>query len=46
MSRIIGEQISNMPWQERNDTAGPVWRYDKNPIIGRHASVVARSGLI
>lgn len=34
MSRIIGKELSNIPWQEK--PAGcrmPVWRYEGNPII-------------
>ena len=37
MSKIIGNDLPNMPWQEK--PAGehmPVWRYDQNPIIGRY----------
>ena len=36
MSKIIGNNLPDMPWQEK--PAGehmPVWRYDQNPIIGR-----------
>ncbi len=36
-SRIIGEALPNMPWQ--NKPAGckdPVWRFDGNPVIGRN----------
>lgn len=38
MTKIIGEAIPNIPWQER--PAGlldPVWRYSENPIIPRDA---------
>lgn len=38
MSKIIGEKLSNIPWQDK--PAGyqaPVWRYSQNPIIERHA---------
>ena len=37
MSKIIGNNLPDMPWQEK--PAGehmPVWRYDQNPIIGRY----------
>ncbi len=37
MAKIIGSNLPQIPWQEK--PAGydmPVWRYDKNPIIGRH----------
>ena len=33
MSKIIGNNLPDMPWQEK--PAGehmPVWRYDQNPI--------------
>ncbi|WP_068782989.1 glycoside hydrolase family 130 protein [Paenibacillus phocaensis] len=38
MSKIIGEALKNIPWQDK--PAGlnaPVWRYSQNPIIERHA---------
>ncbi|AZK45217.1 glycoside hydrolase family 130 protein [Paenibacillus lentus] len=38
MSRIIGESLKNIPWQDK--PAGlnaPVWRYSANPIIERNA---------
>ena len=38
MTKIIGEQLPNIPWQEK--PAGlnaPVWRYEQNPIIQRDA---------
>ena len=34
MSKIIGNNLPNIPWQEKE--AGyrlPVWRYKENPII-------------
>ena len=34
MSKIIGNNLPDMPWQEK--PAGehmPVWRYDQNPIM-------------
>ena len=37
MSKFIGNNLPDMPWQEK--PAGehmPVWRYDQNPIIGRY----------
>lgn len=38
MSKIIGEQLSNIPWQEKPaNTNSPVWRYSANPIINRDA---------
>lgn len=33
---IIGKPLPNMPWQERpKGSSEIVWRYDKNPVIGR-----------
>lgn len=44
MSKIIGEAIPNMPWQERPEGCDDVvWRYDKNPIITRKNVRRARS---
>ena len=44
--KIIGPNVPNMPWQERpadNQTGLPLWRYNENPIIGRHPALgVAR----
>lgn len=35
--KIIGEPLSNIPWQEKpSDCTAPVWRYSANPIIGRN----------
>lgn len=35
--KIIADQLSNMPWEDRPEgTVGPVWRYSKNPIIQRN----------
>jgi beta-1,4-mannooligosaccharide/beta-1,4-mannosyl-N-acetylglucosamine phosphorylase len=44
MSKIIGEPLPNMPWQDK--PAGckdPVWRYSNNPIIGRNAIPTSNS---
>lgn len=39
MSRIIGNELKNIPWQDRpQGDPMPVWRYTENPIIGRHAT--------
>lgn len=37
MSTIInGVSVSNMPWEDKpKGWTGPVWRYSKNPVIGR-----------
>lgn len=42
--KIIGEVIHEMPWQDRPEgNQMPMWRYSKNPIIGRNpAPGVAR----
>jgi len=38
MSKIIGSELKNMPWEPRPaDCVMPVWRFSGNPIIGRHA---------
>ncbi|WP_054955078.1 glycoside hydrolase family 130 protein [Paenibacillus dakarensis] len=38
MSKIIGESLNNIPWQDKPEGYnGPVWRYSANPIIDRHA---------
>lgn len=38
MSKIIGEPLKNIPWQDKPaDSNAPVWRYSQNPIIERHA---------
>jgi beta-1,4-mannooligosaccharide/beta-1,4-mannosyl-N-acetylglucosamine phosphorylase len=35
--RIIGQNLGNIPFQERGaEDGGPVWRYKNNPVIGRH----------
>lgn len=36
--KMISEAIGNVPWQEKPDniTGAPIWRYTKNPIIGRN----------
>lgn len=44
MSKIIGESLPNIPWQEK--PAGermPVWRYDANPVIKRNQQKYANS---
>ena len=34
---IAGEALPDMPWQERSqDCKQVMWRYENNPIIGRH----------
>jgi beta-1,4-mannooligosaccharide/beta-1,4-mannosyl-N-acetylglucosamine phosphorylase len=35
---IVGENLPNIPWQDKPEGAGDVvWRYDKNPVIPRDA---------
>jgi beta-1,4-mannooligosaccharide/beta-1,4-mannosyl-N-acetylglucosamine phosphorylase len=35
---IIGDPLPNMPWQDKPKGSSEVmWRYDKNPVIGRNA---------
>ena len=39
MAKILGPELKNIPWQDRPEGHFmPVWRYDANPIIGRHAT--------
>ena len=34
---ILGTNLPNIPWQDRPaGCTDPVWRYDRNPIVGRH----------
>jgi len=35
MTKIYGDSLKNIPWQEPT-TDAPVWRYDGNPIVGRN----------
>lgn len=32
-TRIIGNELSNLPWQHRSDSDDVVWRHSDNPII-------------
>lgn len=35
--KIIGAEVTNMPWQEpEKEERQPLWRYRENPIIGRN----------
>lgn len=39
MTKIVGRDLPDMPWQEpRGAQYLPVWRYTKNPIIDRFAT--------
>ena len=45
MSKIIGNNLPNIPWQEKAEGYRmPVWRYTENPIIGRDA--ISRSNSV
>ena len=38
MSTIRGKSLPNLPWQEKpKGSTDVMWRYDKNPVIGRRA---------
>ena len=44
MSRIIGQSMPNIPWEDKPDGYEmPLWRYSKNPIIGRNGNKVSNS---
>ena len=44
MAKIIGEKLSNIPWEDKPKGCNePVWRYSKNPIIGRHLNFSSNS---
>jgi beta-1,4-mannooligosaccharide/beta-1,4-mannosyl-N-acetylglucosamine phosphorylase len=35
---IIGKPLTQIPWQEKpKNCRDIIWRYDKNPVIGRNA---------
>jgi beta-1,4-mannooligosaccharide/beta-1,4-mannosyl-N-acetylglucosamine phosphorylase len=37
--KVIGDALGNIPWEERPDgCADAVWRFSRNPIIGRDAT--------
>ena len=39
MTKIIGKDLPNIPWQEPGDNEKlPVWRYRDNPVIDRFAT--------
>lgn len=39
MSKIIGNALPNIPWQDKpQDCTEPLWRYTQNPIIERNAT--------
>ncbi len=38
MSRIVGDPLPHIPWQDKPaGDSNPVWRYTHNPIVGRNA---------
>lgn len=42
--KIIGQELNNIPWQDRpSNIDAPVWRYSGNPIIKRYDAVDANS---
>ena len=45
MSKIIGKELKNMPWEDcPQGFAGPIWRYSQNPVIKRHPNAeISRS---
>ncbi len=44
MAKLIGQALPNIPWQEKPaGEAGPVWRYQSNPIIGRNGNTRSNS---
>ena len=44
MSKIIGNALPGIPWQEKPEGFDkPVWRYTQNPIIGRHDTPISNS---
>ncbi len=51
MTKVIGSALPNIPWQERKEgDNAPVWRFEKNPIIGRdgnkHSNSVFNSAVV
>ncbi len=42
INTIVGKPLPNMPWQDRpKESSEIIWRYDKNPVIGRKPLRVA-----
>ena len=38
MAKIIGQELKNIPWQDKPEGCkDPIWRYSENPIIERDA---------
>ena len=44
MSKIIGQALPGIPWEEKPEGYQmPLWRYSKNPIIGRDGNRISNS---
>ena len=44
MSKIIGNSLPNIPWQDKPEGCKtPVWRYNSNPIIQKDAIASSNS---
>ena len=44
MSKIIGQALPGIPWEEKPEGYQmPLWRYSKNPIIGRDGNRISIS---
>ncbi len=44
MSKIIGQPLAGIPWEEKPEGyTMPLWRYSRNPIIGRNGNKVSNS---
>ena len=44
MSKIIGQALLGIPWEEKPEGYQmPLWRYSKNPIIGRDGNRISNS---
>jgi beta-1,4-mannooligosaccharide/beta-1,4-mannosyl-N-acetylglucosamine phosphorylase len=44
VTKIIGDALPNIPWQEKpSDEIMPLWRYSQNPIINRFGNKVSNS---
>lgn len=51
MSKLIGDALPNLPWQDKPQNCGdPIWRYDRNPIIPRdgasHSNSIFNSAVV
>lgn len=44
MTRIIGESLPNMPWEEKKEESRiPLWRFSGNPVIDRNGNKYSNS---